>query len=383
MSATPAKEGQVVSVLAELAQRTEHYASTLAERLAAADTVRQSITQTLDRLQQARARWKQARADVSEQGEVRDLATSRAAEAGEVVDRAARRLKELNQMMDYGIEDQQLFDELGRAQKAHDDKTLEREKWRKNAAAAQEKVARAESLMAELTIEIDKRAAEARALQKELPDPHLFAYLGMSHFGRAHSNFLLDGDASKFDRNMRQGIETLRRMHQELREGRYRLDRYGDLLAGRHESTVQALYGAVALGDVQLARDMFALAADPSMFFHSIFNVFRVWALGATLMGDARVVQQLLQQHRYEPKLWGGYVRCFRAIHGRSPAPERELNSGLQSILRYETRRDDLAAIPGGHLIHLPALALCRLATQKRIRVLVKDERLPPALMKW
>ncbi len=383
MTATSQQEGYVLAVLAELANRTEQYSQTLQKRLDAADEVRRSITETLDRLQGARIKWKQTRGELSDHIETRDLALGRAAEAGEVVDRANRRLKELNAMLDYGIEDQQLFDEMGRAQKAHDDKTAEREKWRANAEAATGKAQKAEALMGELRIEIEARAAEVREMQKELPDPHLFAWLALTNFGRANSNFLLDGDASKFDRLMRTGIEPLRQMHRELRDGRYRLDRYGDLLAGRHEASVLGIYGAMAIGDTQLATEMFSLAADPGMYFHSIFNVFRVWLLGASLLGDGKVVRELLHMHRYEKKLWGGYVRCFRALHGLSPAPERDFNVGLQWLLRYETRREDLSGIPGVMLIHLPALALCRIARQKRFTIRVQDKRLPPALLKW
>jgi len=369
--------------LAELAHRTDTYAEQLAQRLAAAEGVRKGITETLDRLQQARVRYKETRSQQSELLETRDLALGRAAEAGEVIERANRRLKELNAMLDYGIEDQQMFDELGRAQRALEDKTVELQKWRNNAELADKRANDSEGLMHELKVEIDARATEARALQKELPDPHLFAWLGLAHFGRANSNYLLDGDASKFDRITRQGIGVIMEMHKELREGRYRLDRYGDLLAGRHEATVQAIYGAMAIGDAQLARDLFSVAADPGMFFHAIFNVFRLWTLGGTLLGDNRMVRELLAGRQYEKKLWGGYVKCFRALLDVSPVPEREFNVGLQWILRYETRRNDLAGIPGVLLVHLPAVALCRLAAQKRIKILVKDKRLPPALIKW
>ena len=58
-------------------------------------------------------------------------------------------------------------------------------------------------------------------------------------------------------------------------------------------------------------------------------------------------------------------------------------NVGLQQILKFETRPDDLDRIPGVTLIHLPALALCRLASRKRMRLQISDKRLPAALIKW
>ncbi|MCC6810502.1 MAG: hypothetical protein IT381_23935 [Deltaproteobacteria bacterium] len=374
-------EGYVLTVLAELADRTERYATKLQDRLDAAAGVRQSITETMDRLVAARTRLKQTRADVSQQLLIRDNAHGRASEANAIIDRATRRIAELNAMMEYGIEDEQVFAELGRAGKAKEEKTAERDKWRLKADEAQKKADQGEDLMKEIAVEVESRAIEIKALQKDLPDPHLFSWLALAHFGRANANYLLSPDPNKFARMVRSGVASIRTMHQELREGRYRLDRYGDLLAGRHEATVQAIFGAVAIGDMKLAQEVFSLAADPGMFFHQIFNVFRVWSLGAFLLGDTPVIQRLIRDHRFEKKLWGGYVRCFRAI--AMTGNEREFNVGLQQILKFETRPDDLDRIPGVSLIHLPAVALCRLAQRRRIAIHLKDRRLPPALIKW
>ncbi len=375
------QEGYVLTMLAELAERTDVYATKLQAKLDAAEGVRQSITQTMDRLIAARARLKQTRGEISQQLLVRDNAFGRASEASAVIERAGRRLAELNSMLEYGIEDEQVYAELGRAGKAQEDKTAELQKWRAKADEAQKKADQGEALMREITVEIEQRAIEIKVLQKELPDPHLFSYLALAHFGRANANYLLEPDATRFARNIRLGVGSLRTMHTELREGRYRLDRYGDLLAGRHEATVQAMYGAVAIGDVALAQELFSLAADPGMFFHQIFNVFRVWMLGAFLLNDGAAIARLLRDHRFEKKLWAGYVKCFRAI--AISGNEREFNVGMQQILKFETRPDDLERIPGVALVHLPALALCRLASRKRMRLLVKDKRLPAALIQW
>lgn len=377
----PVSEGYVLAILAELAERTERLAKRLQQRLDSADAVRQSITETMDRLLNARAQLKQTRNEISQQLAVRDQARSRASEASAVIDRATRRIAELNSMMEYGVEDEQVFAELGRAGKAQTEKTAERDKWRQKADEAQVKADVGEAHMRELAVEIEARAGEVKTLQKDLPDPHLFAWLALAHFGRANSNYLLDPEPVRFDRMIRAGITPLRTMHQELREGRYRLDRYGDLLAGRHDASVQALYGAVAIGDMTLAQEVFSLAADPGMFFHQIFNVFRVWMLGALVLGDLGVVRRLVRDHRFERKLWGGYVRCFKAIAFSSS--ERDFNFGLEQILKFEQKPEDLQKIPGVSLIHIPAVALCRLAGRKRIKIHVEDKRLPRALIKW
>ena len=55
------------------------------------------------------------------------------------------------------------------------------------------------------------------------------------------------------------------------------------LVGGRATATAEALYAAVAIGELDLARELFAVATDPNLYFHEIFNVFRVWALGLWL----------------------------------------------------------------------------------------------------
>jgi hypothetical protein len=122
------------------------------------------------------------------------------------------------------------------------------------------------------------------------------------------------------------------------------------------------------------------LAADPGMYFHQIFNVFRIWLLGAYLLGDKKVLGQLLRVHRFDKGLWRGYGRCFQ---GLVDADKREINLGLRMILKIEHRPDDLGKIPGLELVHLPALAIARLARLKNIEVAITDRRLPMALLKW
>src|SRR5262249_32254748 len=154
----------------------------------------------------------------------------------------------------------------------------------------------------------------------------------------------------------------------------------GDLLAGRHEASAQALFGAAALGDLQLATELFALVADPGMYFHHIFNVFRTWLLGSYLLGDRKVLGQLLRVHRFDQGIWRGYCNAFRGLVEQKA---KELNVGIGLVLANEVRPDDLARMPGLGLVHLPALALARLGRLRNLPVKIKDERVPDALLRW
>jgi hypothetical protein len=375
-----AREGEVLAVLAEVADRGDSLAVTLKDSLGRADSVREGITLAVEKLHAAKQRYKDVRSDLSRANDERDGSVSRAAEAADTVERADRRLKEIREMQAFGVEDEALFAEMGRALTAQKDKTLERDRFRQRADDADLRAKACEAMLGNVALEIEARGSELKELQKGLPDPHTFALLGLAHFGRANAHFLLNGDASIFDRNFRIGAGVIKQLHQEMREGRYRLDRFGDLLAGRHEASVQALYGAAAIGDLALATDLFSLAADPGMYFHQIFNVFRTWLIGAYLLGDKRVLGQLLRLHRFDKNIWRGYCRAFRGLVEQRA---KDVNDGIGIVLSLEQRPADLAHMPGLGLIHLPALGIARLARLRNLAVTVKDERLPNALLDW
>ena len=375
-----AREGAVLAVLAEVADNADTLAERLRVSLERADTVREAIGQAVDQLNASKQHYKDVRSELARAADERDGSISRAAEAADTVERADRRLKEIKEMQEFGVEDEQLFAEMGRALSAKSEKTGERDRFRLRADDADRRAKECEAQLVQIALETEERGSQVKELQKELPDPHLFAYLGLSHFGRSNAHFLLSNDASQFDRNFRVGAESVKQLHREMREGRYRLDRFGDLLAGRHEASVQALYGAAAIGDLKLATEIFSLAADPGMYFHQIFNVFRTWLIGAYLLGDKRVLNQLLRLHRFDKGLWRGYCKAFTGLVEQRG---KDVSAGISILLSLEQRPADLVAMPGLGLIHLPALGIARLARLRNLAVTVKDERLPDPLLRW
>lgn len=375
-----AREGAVLAVLAEVADKGDSLASRLRTALERAEDVREAIGKAVDRLNATKQKYKDTRSELARAADERDGSISRAAEAADTVERAVRRLKEIEEMQAFGVEDEQLFAEMGRALTARTEKTDERDRFRLRADDADRRAKACEALLAEVSLEIDACGSQVKELQKELPDPHLFAYLGLAHFGRANAHFLLNADPSQFDRNFRIGAESIKQLHREMREGRYRLDRFGDLLAGRHEASVQALYGAAALGDLKLATEIFSLAADPGMYFHQIFNVFRTWLIGAYLLGDKRVLNQLLRLHRFDKGLWRGYCKAF---NGLVEQKGKDVSTGIGILLSLEQRPADLVQMPGLGLLHLPALGIARLARLRNLTLTVTDERVPDSLLRW
>lgn len=373
-------EGQALVVLAEVAERAHDLAGKLQTALETGEEVRTTISEAIARAHAAKARFKETRAELSKAMDQRDDALGRAAEASDLIERAGRRIAELEKLSEYGVEDEQLVQELGRALTLRNEKEVDRDRFRGRVDAAEKRVAELESLMKGLQQEIEDRAVEAKEAQKALPDPHLFAWLGLAHLGRANAHFLLDQSPANFDRTIRVGVGHIRQLHEEMRMGRYRLDRFGDLLAGRHESTVQALYASLGLGDLKMASELFSLSADPSMLFHQIFNVFRTWLVGGYLLGDKQVLARLLRTHRFDRGLWRAYCMVFR---GLLEGNVKEATHGLEGVLRIEQRPEDLAAIPGIGLVHLPALGLARLMRMRKFPVDVDHPQLPPALLSW
>ena len=56
--------------------------------------------------------------------------------------------------------------------------------------------------------------------------------------------------------------------------GRYQLDRNSHFVGGRSTASAEALFGAISIGRLDLAKDLFQGVTHPDLFFHEIFNVF-------------------------------------------------------------------------------------------------------------
>jgi hypothetical protein len=145
-------------------------------------------------------------------------------------------------------------------------------------------------------------------------------------------------------------------------------------------ATVEAAYGAVALGDVNLARDLFELATDPGLFFHQIFSIFRVWCLGLYLERRHVELRELLRSHQYASGLRGGYVQTFIGLVGSDAGL---VASGLKTIVKDEWEIwQDANAVRGAGVVSLGALALARLALERPLPGRVPGATVPEAVLK-
>lgn len=201
---------------------------------------------------------------------------------------------------------------------------------------------------------------ELKKLQSQLPSPYLYTELFETTVARAHCRFFLDGDLPAWEEEMREAIGWSYDLHRELRLGKYPLDRNSDLVGGRSMATAEAIYGAVAIGDTDLAIELFETAADPGLFFHQIFNVFRVWCLGLFLTGRERDLREMLRLHQFAEDLRGGYGHAFIGLVTRDP---KRVTLGINDITKHEWELwQDPNLIRGAGVVNLGAVALSRLA---------------------
>ncbi len=201
---------------------------------------------------------------------------------------------------------------------------------------------------------------ELKKLQSQLPSPYLYTELFETVAARAHCRLYLDADLPAWEEEMREAIAWAHELHRELRLGKYPLDRNSDLVGGRAMGTAEAIYGAVALGDAELAMTLFEVATDPGLYFHQIFNVFRVWCLGLFLGGRERELRELLRLHQFAEGLRGGYVHVFIGLLTRD---SKRVSLGIKDITKHEWELwQDPSLTRGAGVINLGAVALSRLA---------------------
>lgn len=234
-----------------------------------------------------------------------------------------------------------------------------------NAARVDAERLRAKLHEAEAAVEAERGRTRAIAneldeLQSHLPSPYLYTSLFDRLVARAHCRLYLDSEPEPWAQELRSSIALMLELHGELRTGKYRLDKHSDIVGGRAMATAEALYGAVAIGDGALCRELFELAVDPSLFFHQIFNVFRVWCLGLYLNGSHTELRDLLRIHQNASGLRGGYVEAFLGV---LDADAGRVERGIVAITKHEWEIwQDPQRVRGAGVVNLGAVALTRIA---------------------
>ncbi|OGQ77680.1 MAG: hypothetical protein A2289_06345 [Deltaproteobacteria bacterium RIFOXYA12_FULL_58_15] len=216
-------------------------------------------------------------------------------------------------------------------------------------------------------------------IQSQLPSPDLYGGLFDRLAARAHCRLFIDRDEGPWRDDILQGIDLMLELHRELRAGKYRLDKNSDIIGGRAMASAEALYAAVALGDLPLANRLFEVVTDPALFFHQIFNVFRVWCLGLYLTGEIQQLRELLRIHQFAPGLRGGYAQAFI---GLVTADAGRVGIGLTAIVKHEWEMwQDPNLVRGAGVVNLGAVGICRLARERGLQVSVKSATVPAGLV--
>ena len=330
-----------------------------------------------------------ARNEILQRQQRRDLLTDRIGQGNNDMLRLHQDIAMLKVRAD------ELLSEISRLGQGGGDRQLRRERARllirieEKQEQLQGIIPQVEQAKAELG-SIEKKLSEANdryrvvyreldSLQNQLPSPCLFTRLFEYTAAGAHAQFQLEGDPESWRRTMQGPIVLVRDLHIDIRAGKYRLDKYSDLVGGRAFATVEAIYSALVLGKAPLALELFRLAADPELYFHHIFNVFRVWLLGLYLQGNVTGLRELLRYYRYAGGIRRAYVETMLGILDRQPAL---LLRGISYLVRYHWEMAQQAtAVRGSGLVCVAGLGLVALARSQGLRVPFEAPSLPRSLL--
>ena len=259
-----------------------------------------------------------------------------------------------------------------------EDREAEIAALRQSVDIAREQQHAAEGELAGLRDRRQSLTRELDGLQGQLPNPYLYAEIFQTLSAQAHCNLFLDGDADAWRHAQKNAVGYITTLHRDLRAGKYRLDKNSELLAGRSVSGGEAVYAMAALGDDEGALELFALITDPSLFFHDIFNVFRIWCLGLYLGNRHNELRALLRRHQFSEGLRGGYTQAFIGLLLDEP---HRVVSGLKDIVKHEWQlRQDPHSVRGSGVVNLGAAVICMLALRRRMKISLPGPTVPRAL---
>ncbi|MEC9464464.1 MAG: hypothetical protein VX834_01680 [Myxococcota bacterium] len=233
--------------------------------------------------------------------------------------------------------------------------------------------------LGELRQQEHKLVVSLDALQGRLPKPELYTRACELTAASGHCEFFLDQQIPAWCGRMREAVDFALTLHEELRAGRYQLDKNSHLVGGRATATAEALFAAVSIGEVDLAKRLFTVATDPSLYFHEIFNVFRVWALGLWLHDEHQALSDLLAHHAYAEGLRGGYVQAFQGLLDKNSTL---LTRGLTDMTKHEWELwQSPDRVRGLGVINLGAVAISRLALDVGVMVRIPGPTVPDSIV--
>ena len=224
-----------------------------------------------------------------------------------------------------------------------------------------------------------QRRTALESHQQALPAPRLYTQVFELSLSAAHCEFFLEREAEQWCGSVGRAMEWMITLHQALAAGRYQLDRNSHFVAGRSTASAEAVYGAIAVGRLDLATELFEGVTHPNLFFHEIFNVFRIWCAGLWLKGEVESLSRLLSRYEFAEGLRGGYVQGFMGLLENDPD---KVSQGLKDICRHEIELwQDPSLNRGLGVVNLGAVGLARLALDAGLRVAIPGNTVPDELI--
>ena len=136
---------------------------------------------------------------------------------------------------------------------------------------------------------------------------------------------------------------------------------------------------SISIGRLNLAKDLFQGVTHPDLFFHEIFNVFRIWCAGLWIHGETKALSHLLDRYEFAEGLRGGYVQGF---YGLLENDADKVSQGLKDICRHEIELwQDPSLNRGLGVVNLGAVGLARLALDAGLRVAIPGNTVPDELI--
>ena len=374
-------EAYIIGLLADLENEIPRLLREMALAGKRAEAVGAELSGLLQRLDESKSAIKQARQQIDRSALNITERNQRIASLHQEIATIRRRSEDYKTEMDRlgpGAIQRRLRRERAKLTVQMDDRQEEIESLRASVQEERHALQRAEERQ---LVERDRSrviTSELDKLQSQLPSPYLYTQLFNTSTARAHCLLHLEGDVGSWTQQIREAIDYSVQLHGELRAGKYRLDQNSDLVGGRAMATAEALYACVLIGDMDRARELFASATDPGLYFHQIFNVFRVWCLGLYLTGKIRDLRELLRVHQFAPGLRGGYVQAFIGLLAKDP---RRVSVGLKDITKHEWELwQDPSLVRGMGLINLGGSALAKIALERGIPISTPGPTIPDPL---
>lgn len=360
-------EAYVLGLLTDIDRELPRTYAALSQQQRQAAAIDAELGQLLVRVDESQAAWDQAKSRREKlAGEIAET-NHRAATLHQEIAALTRRADLLTQEMAQAGRNDPAYLKL-RRERAKQRVQIERRE--KNLSEVEQTLGslRTEHRQADTATIAERERTEAlgvelEGLQAQLPDPARVVHVFELQLAQAHCRFVLDGDIDVWRQEVEAALEVIEALHRDLRAGKYPLDRNSDLIGGRATATVEALYGAVAIGQPERALELFRVACDPSLFFHSIFNVFRVWCLGLYLAGQVSELRELLRYHQYSHGPRGVYVRLFTALlEGDAEGLQKAWGAALKFGSAFWRQ---VSRVQGLGVVNTTVLATARLARSR------------------